>query len=269
MSDELGLPRPLEPDPIDDRLTLLPVVSMAVTRLVFRILARIRFEGLENVPKGGPVIIAMNHSSNADALLVGSWIGPQSGRRTSWLAKAEALGWPIVGPLMRANGTFGIDRGAADIDAFRAAKRVLEHGHALGVLPEGTRSPTGMMQAAKDGATLLALRTGAPILPIGISGTDRFWPKHRRVFRPGGTLTVRIGQPFTLEPLPTGVDRRAALEAATTELMRHIAELVEPRQRGVYAAVVEEAARARTGAQTPAPEGGRDAIEREHPAPVR
>lgn len=269
MSEQRDVPRPPEPDPIDDRLTLLPVVSMAVTRFVFRVLARIRFEGLENVPKSGPVIIAINHCSNADALLVGSWIGPKSGRRTSWLAKAEALRWPIVGPLMRANGTFGIDRGAADVDAFRAAKRVLEHGHALGVLPEGTRSPTGKMQAAKDGATLLALRTGAPILPIGVSGTDRFWPKHRRVFRPGGRLTVRIGRPFILEPLPRGADRRAALEAATTELMRHIAELVEPRQRGVYADVVAEAEQARTVAPDGAATRSPEATTGEHPAPVR
>ena len=96
------------------------------------------------------------------------------------MAKAEALEWPVAGWFMRQNGAFGIRRGAADTEAFRLAKSVLDDGRVLGTFPEGTRSPTGALQEAKDGVTLLALRTGAPILPVGVAGTDRFWPRGRQ-----------------------------------------------------------------------------------------
>ena len=139
-------------------------------RTMVRCLTRVRVDGLDNA-RGltGPLIVAANHVSNADGVLVASWITPVIGRRIYLLGKQEALDWPLIGLGLRHNGVLGIRRGAADLEAFRAAKHILDEGHVLGIFPEGTRSPTGALQEAKDGLAILALRTGATILPVGVA----------------------------------------------------------------------------------------------------
>jgi len=103
------------------------------------------------------------------------------------------------------------------------------------IFPEGTRSPTGELQPPKDGLAMLALRTDAPIVPIGISNTDRVWPKGQLLPRPGGHATMRIGRPFRLsDELPEGLDRKSAKKAATELIMRRIAAQLDPRHRGPY-----------------------------------
>jgi len=115
------------------------------------------------------------------------------------------------------------------------ASRVLDAGHVLMVFPEGTRSPTGELQTAKDGLAMLALRTGATIVPIGVSNTDRVWPKGRKIPRIGGHATMRIGEPFKIaDLLPPGTDRKTAKTLATTLIMGRIAALLDPRHRGPY-----------------------------------
>ena len=208
--------------------------SELVGRTLIRVSTRVTVEGLEHVPTDGPLILAANHISNADPPLVACWLTPALDRPVHWMAKAEALEWPVAGWFMRQNGAFGIHRGAADTEAFRLARSVLDDGRVLGTFPEGTRSPMGALQVAKDGVTLLALRTGAPILPIGVAGTDRFWPRGRTLWRIGGRISLRVGEPFVLER-ETGPDgRRESLEDVTTRLMVRIAELLPERHRGVY-----------------------------------
>ena len=113
--------------------------------------------------------------------------------------------WPVVGWMARNGGVVPVDRGAADVEAFRLAQRVLAAGHVLMVFPEGTRSPTGELQRPKDGLAMLALRTNATIVPIGVSNTDRVWPKGRGLPRIGGHATMRVGEPFRLaDELPRG-----------------------------------------------------------------
>ena len=89
------------------------------------------------------MLLVANHVSNADAPLIGSFVTPALGRRIYWLGKQEALDWPVLGRLIEHNAVIGIQRGAADVDAFRTAKRILDEGHVLIVFPEGTRSPAG------------------------------------------------------------------------------------------------------------------------------
>ena len=111
---------------------------------------------------------------------------------------------------------------------------VLDDGRVLGTFPEGTRSPTGALQVAREGVTLLALRTGAPILPIACIDTDLFWPRGRTIWRIGGRIGMQVGEPFVVERR-TGADgRKESLEDVTTRLMLHIAALLPPRQQGVY-----------------------------------
>ena len=97
-------------------------------------------------------------------------------------------------------------------------------------MPEGTRSLDGRLLRARPGASLLATRTGATVLPVGISGTDELLGRGRRLPRIGTGVTLRVGRPFTLAL--EGDDRRSALAAADAEVMRRIAALLEPRHRG-------------------------------------
>jgi 1-acyl-sn-glycerol-3-phosphate acyltransferase len=166
-------------------------------------------------------------------MLLMAYVVPALGRPMRWLGKEEALRWPLFGWGMRQNGVMGVRRGAGDLEAFRLAKAVLDGADVLTIFPEGTRSPTGALAEAKEGATVLAVRSGAPIVPIAIAGSHRFWPKGKLLPRPGRRMSVRVGEPFTIS-IPKGIDRRESLRLATVELMGHIAELLPPEQRGVY-----------------------------------
>lgn len=231
---------------LPDNLTLFIRTFAFIGRTVMRCLTRVRVEGpLDRIPHAGPLIIASNHLSNADGVIVGAWLTPRlGGRRIHWLGKREMLDWPIVGPMARAGSVHPIDRGAADVEAFRLAQRILDEGHVLVVFPEGTRSPTGGLQEAKDGLALLALRSGAPILPVGVWGTDTFWPRGR-LFRLGGRVGMRVGEAFRLaDILPPGIDRKTAKRLATNAIMHRIAALLPERHRGAYAGSADVASRA-------------------------
>jgi 1-acyl-sn-glycerol-3-phosphate acyltransferase len=210
----------------------------AATRVGLAGLTRVRVEGaVDAIPRTGPVIIAANHASNLDGVVIASTLMPRIGRRLQWLGKREMFSWPIVGWMARNGGVHPVDRDGADIEAFRLAQRILEEGHALWVFPEGTRSRDGSLGVARDGVSLLALRSGAPIVPVGIAGSYDVWPRGQKLPHPGGRVTVRVGTPFRLdEVLPAGTERRAAKGLATAIIMGRIAALLPPGQRGAYAA---------------------------------
>ena len=225
-----------DPEPIDSSITpLLSVVTFA-GRVWARAMSRISIEGaVDEIPREGPLIIAANHASNFDAPVLGAWLIPKLGRRIHWLGKRELFAWPIVGWVAANGGVHPVDRDSADVEAFRLASRILEGGHVLFVFPEGTRSPDGSLQAARDGVALLALRSGAPIVPIGIGGSNRVWPKGQRLPHPGGHVVIRVGRPFRpADELPAGTDRKAAKGLVTRLIMERIAALLPVRQRGVY-----------------------------------
>lgn len=220
------------------RSDLTPLIRSAAlgARFIARAFTRVRIEGdTDAIPRHGPVILAANHISNADPVLIGAFLTPRLGRRIHWLGKKEMFDWPIVGYIARNGGIIPVDRGAADVEAFRVARRVLDAGSVLAVFPEGTRSPIGQLQQPKDGLSMLALRTNATIVPIGISNTDRVWPKGRLIPTPGKHATMRVGEPFRVgDLLPPEIDRKAAKGLATTLIMRRIAALLDPRHRGTY-----------------------------------
>ena len=224
------------------KLPLFPRFSGACLRLMAACFARVTVEGLERIPTSGPLLVICNHCSNADGMLLMGFVVPAMGRPMGWLGKAEALRWPIFGWGMRQNGVMGVRRGVGDLEAFKMAKGVLDEGRVLTIFPEGTRSPSGALQEAKEGATVLAVRTATPILPIGIVGSQRFWPKGKFLPRPGRRMTVRVGETFTVS-VPKGGDRRESLRIATAEMMRHVAELLPEEQRGVYSGTLGGAAR--------------------------
>lgn len=235
-----GSDRPARPDrpvtPVVEDIAPWMHGLAALSRVALAGLTRIRLEGaVEEVPRDGPVIVAANHASNLDPVVLGAHLLPRIGRRFQWLGKRELFDWPVVGWMARNGGVHAVDRGAADVEAYRLAKRILDEGHVLFVFPEGTRSADGALQRARDGVAVLALRTGAPIVPVGIAGSSARWPRGQKLPHPGGRVTVRVGPPFRLEDvLPGGLDRKAATPMATDAIMRRIAALLPAAQRGVY-----------------------------------
>jgi 1-acyl-sn-glycerol-3-phosphate acyltransferase len=207
-----------------------------IVRILTGIFERVTVVGaIDRIPRSGPVVVASNHASNIDPLVIGGWILPAMGRRLHWLSKKEVTDAPILGPLARAGSVHGIDRGAADVDAFRTALAILEAGHALLIFPEGTRSKDGALQRAHDGAATLALRAGATIVPVGLIGTAEAWPRGSTLPRFRRRIVARVGEPFALaDVLEEGLDRRRAKEAATEEIMCRIGELLPPGQQGAY-----------------------------------
>ena len=232
MSDD---PAPIA-TPIESSITPLISTLTLGGRIFGRAMSRITVEGaIDEIPRDGPLILAANHASNLDAVVLGSWLMPKLGRRIHWLGKKELFDWPIVGWTAAHGGVHPVDRGAADVEAFRLAQRILDEGNVLFVFPEGTRSRDGSLQEARDGLAVLALRTGAPIVPLGIAGTHGVWPRGQKVPHPGGHVTVRVGRPFRpADELPAGTDRRTAKGLATALIMGRIAALLPPSQRGVY-----------------------------------
>ncbi len=227
---------------LDNDQTMLVRMVARVAQWLALAFADVQLEGLERVPRKGPVILAANHASNADPILAGAWVSDAlRTRRIHWLGKRELFSWPLFGWMCALGGVHPVDRSTADVEAYRLAARILEKGYALLIFPEGTRSPTGALQEAKDGMAQLAMRTGAQILPIGVNDSDLVWPKGRRLPSPlpRRRIRVRVGEPFMVADVAApGTDRRAAKTAATTAIMGRIAELLEPRQRGVYASAV-------------------------------
>jgi len=217
---------------VPEQLGLYPRFIAAICRVGMRAIARVRVEGLDDLPTSGPLIVATNHMSNADPPLVGGWLLPALKRRPTFLAK-EAI---FVGPLglfLDSLGAEPVKAGSSDIGAYRAAKALLDRGGVVVIMPEGTRSYDGVLSRPKPGVSLLATRTGAPVLPVGVSGTDRLLRRGQRLPHVGASVTMRVGRPFHLR-LPEGSERRSALADADDELMRRIAALVDARHRGAY-----------------------------------
>jgi cytidylate kinase len=229
---------PPKPTPIATRVGVLIGLGSAVLRGIAGAVLRIRFEGEENLPPTGSLIVAANHASSADPVLVGAFLNKKLGRPVNWLGKRELLEFPLTGWAFRIAGIHPVDREAADLDAFRTAMRILEAGQVLAVFPEGTRSRDGALQQVREGVGMLALRSGAAVLPVAVVDSDLAWPRGRLLPRFGRRVTVRFGEPFRpvdeLASAGTPAKGRQATETATRSIMARIAALLPPRQRGVY-----------------------------------
>jgi 1-acyl-sn-glycerol-3-phosphate acyltransferase len=233
-------------------------VSRPHTPLAFRVLnlvirlvlvltrTRLVVEGIEHLPDQPGLIVASNHLSIADPPLICLAVWRAVGRRVRYMAKAEAVEAPIMGPALRAYGGFGVRRGQADREAYRISREVLASGDWLGLAPEGTRSRTGILGVPMPGVALLAVRSGALVLPVGIAGSERTWPIGARRPRFGTTVTIRFGPSLDLGsaerdrgpnagPGPAErTDRRAAVDASTETMMRAIARLLPEPYRGRF-----------------------------------
>jgi len=191
------------------------VPTVAFMRLMFRLEAI----GTENVPAHGPVLLVANHSSVLDPPLIGG----ASDRQLTYLAKAELFKIPLFGALIHGLNARPVRREGADPGALRTAKRVLEEGGALLVFPEGTRGDEGVIRPAKPGAGLLAVSSGAAVVPVYVRGSGRAWPRGRRLPRPA-KVTVTFGKPLRFEAV-RGAERKVQYEVASRQMMDAISRL--------------------------------------------
>jgi cytidylate kinase len=238
---------PIRPTPIATRRRWLYRFGNLVLRAIARSIARLKFEGdVARIPRTGPLILASNHASAADPVLITVFLANRINRPINWLGKRELVEWPPTGWAFREAAIHPVDREAADLEAFRTAMRILDAGQVLAIFPEGTRSRDGALQQVREGAGMLALRSGANVLPVAVVDSDRLWPRGRLLPKVGRTVTVRYGAPIDIkaEMETRGVPTRGreATEAATRLIMTRIAELLPPRQRGVYAEDVASSA---------------------------
>jgi 1-acyl-sn-glycerol-3-phosphate acyltransferase len=199
------------------------VVAVALMRLLFRV----EGYGTEHIPAEGAVLIVANHSSVLDPPIVGGMCP----RQLTFLAKAELFRIPGFGWLIRRLGAQPLRREGADPSALRMAQRVLAEGKALLVFPEGTRGEEGFLREAKPGAALLAVQSGATVVPAYVHGTGRAWPRGRRLPRPV-KVRVTFGAPLRFQRA-TGAERKAQYEAASRQMMTAIAELRDRAVGGV------------------------------------
>jgi 1-acyl-sn-glycerol-3-phosphate acyltransferase len=198
---------------------LYPVARAVLTPL-FRTAWRIHVEGLANVPAAGPAIICPNHTSVIDSFLLPATLP----RRITFVGKAEYLESWKTRHLFPALGMIPIDRTGGDASrrALDAAADVLERDELFGIYPEGTRSRDGKLRKGHTGAARLALRTGAPLVPVGIIGTRAIQPPGARVPRPLKRCDIVIGRPIDCGHYADRTDDRLVLRQLTDELMFEI-----------------------------------------------
>lgn len=164
--------------------------------------------GAEHVPARGRLIVVANHASDFDPPILSNCVR----RPVSYMAKEELFQVPVLNRAIRLYGAYPVKRGSADRSAIRAALAQLEAGWAVGVFPQGTRSPDGRISAPKLGAALLAAKSQSPLLPVSLWGTESIVTKGRKLPQPV-PITVRIGA--TIPPPPSS--DRSTLEVVTEQ----------------------------------------------------
>lgn len=205
---------------------MLYAVMRLLAALLCRLLFRIEVRGAEHVPRRGSAMIVANHSSVLDPPL----LGVAAPRPLHFLAKAELFSIPLFGRFIRAVNARPVRREGADPRALREALRILEGGHALLVFPEGTRGPEGVLRQGRAGAGMLALLSGAPVVPAYVEGTGRAWPRGRRLPRPAKTR-VTFGPPLSFREARDRHRRERYLDASR-EMMAAIARLKQAVEAG-------------------------------------
>lgn len=202
----------------------------ALIGFVSRLLWGARIEGVEHLPREGPFILVCNHCSNLDPLMMGWASGHQIGRIVHFMAKIEMRGWPVIGWLATQAGVYFVRRGERDRGAQKFSLDTLAAGRPIAIFPEGTRSRNGRLHEGKPGTALIAMRSGAPIVPAAISGTHRIFPGGSRWPR-ASRVRIRYGAPFSLPYQPTGRLDREELAEGTERIMRAIEVLLPEDQR--------------------------------------
>lgn len=186
-----------------------------VLRLVSLILFRVKIVGKENFPKEGGYIVCGNHISNWDPVQLVIW----SPRRVRFMAKKELFKSAFMRFLAHLYGIFSVDRSGKDIEAIKTSLKILKNGEVLGIFPEGTRNGLEKNGDVKNGAAYMALKTGKPVIPVGIKGN----------FKPFTKVTVTYGKPidFTEYQTRDKAQEKENLEKVSDIIMDNIISLTK------------------------------------------
>lgn len=203
-------------------------------RAILSGLCKVEAGELKRIPKRGPLIIVVNHVNFLEVPLIYSWLYP---RDSVGMAKQETWDNPALAFLAFCWDAIPLNRQATDLSAMRKAFTALEKGRILILAPEGTRSGHGRLQQGHPGVVQIALKSGAPILPLAHTGGESFWSNLKS--RRRTPFAFRVGQPFFLVPprdkegrdMPVTKELRRDM---TDQIMNRISLLLPPWQRGVY-----------------------------------
>lgn len=195
----------------------------------FRTLTHFEVRGLEHIPGEGGVLLAVNHLSRFDPPALYAVIKRQD---MTALVADKYKSYPIIALVVKIVDGIWIHREDTDFRALRQATEYLQKGGLLGIAPEGTRSSSRGLIAAKTGVAYLADKAGVPVIPVAVSGTDNIFQTWARLRRPN--VIVRIGEPFRLPPLERK-NRAGQLQENTDQIMLRIAAMLPEEYRGVYA----------------------------------
>lgn len=203
-------------------------IITSILRVYFRLTIRMDADELKKVPMQGPLIVISNHTGQIEVPVLATLLQP---RKISGWGKAEAFDNLFLRWVFGAWDIIPVRRGEADMKALKDALRALENGYIFGIAPEGTRNKTGRLLRAHPGAVILALRSGAPILPVAHWGGEVFLKNLKRFKRTD--FHVRVGEPFRLkvEGLKVTAEMRQEI---VDEMMVRIASMLPEEYRGEY-----------------------------------
>lgn len=205
--------------PMPDRCQIMPHRRLrrflsGLSDMLVHLLFRVRYDGLEHVPRHGPAILIANHTSLIDMFAIHPRVGPW----IHWVAKKELFRHPLIARLLHRLGCIPVNRGKADISAVRGIMEALKNAQIVGLFPQGTRVPNDRIAAVRprNGAVHFAIKTGVPLLPVAIDGRFRLFAKVRIVF----------GQPFTLTGPGNPAEDKEPVDTLTLSIMQRVYDLI-------------------------------------------
>ena len=209
--------------PLTRTATFVYRTIVGAIRLAAIALGRVRIVGAEKMPAEGAFVLAPVHRSNVDFALTAML----TKRTMKYLGKDSIWKSKLLGRFVSSIGAFPVHRGAADREALRACQRMLESGQPVVVFPEGTRRTGPVVEDLFDGPAYLAARTGVPIVPVGIGGSERMMPKGAKFVHPT-RLVLIVGDPIA-PPAPTekGKVPRSAVRELTATLQAELQRLFD------------------------------------------
>jgi len=189
--------------------------------ILFKIFWKIEITGSDNIPKKGSLIVAPNHVSYLDPVI----IGISMKRKVHFIAKKEVFSTVLGNLFFRQLNAFPVDRDKIDMAALKNALNLLQQGEILGIFPEGTRSMNGELKEFKLGIIKIAMKAGAPILPVGIIGVHKIYPRGKKfptLFK--HKIIVRFGSPISFSTQKT--KDKIYQKESLNELSQKIKELI-------------------------------------------
>lgn len=208
-------------------------IVAAIVKFGINILCRVDAPDIQKMAGQGPLIVVSNHTGQLEVAVFFGLLQPR--RLTGW-AKMEAWDNAFLNWLFNLWGLIPVRRGEGDTSALRKALKALEEGYIFGIAPEGTRNVTGKLKRAHPGAVMLAIHSGAPILPVAHWGGENFLKNLRRLQRTD--FHIRVGEPFRLKLGSVKVTREVRQQIAD-EMMIRLAELLPPAYQGAYEQTVK------------------------------